>query len=188
MTNKPWALSLCAFFAGLALASLTVTAQEGRLRLDHLNHLAKTATESVEVNLDQEALRALTKLMSLSERDKDHLANSLTRLSGVSVRGYQFDAENQYSPNDIEAVRAQLGADWTRVALVNERDGSRDEVYMKYGTDEINAYTVISTKPKNICVINVVGQMRLEEMSVLDRNFGISNCGKWRDRNKSKSR
>lgn len=188
MTNKRWSLLLVAFLVGLALASFAVAAQESRLRLDHLNRLASTATEIVEVNLDQEALRALTKLMVLTERDKTRLENSLSGLSGVYVRGYQFDQEGQYSPNDIETVRSQLNGDWTRIAQVGGRDGSHDEVYLKYGNDEISAYTVISTKPKNICVINVVGQMKLDEIGALDREFGISNCGKWRERNKSKSR
>lgn len=169
------------------MASFAAAAQEAKLRLDHLNHLAGNATETIEVSLDQQALRFLAKLASLSGRDKDRLENSVTKLTGVYVRGYEFENEGQYSSGDVEAIRNQMRSNWTRIAKVGGRNGSNDEVYMKYGNDGIAAYTLLSTKPKNICVINVVGQMNLDEIELFNREFDISNCGKWRDRRKSKS-
>ncbi|MEP7340819.1 MAG: DUF4252 domain-containing protein [Acidobacteriota bacterium] len=187
MTNKRTALSLMILLCGIWLASFAASAQQERLQLDHLNRLAGRATEVVEVNLDQTALRALTKLASLSERDRTKLSETASRLKGVYVRGYEFEREGEYSPDDIETVRTQLRAPgWARIVQVGGRKGSTDEVYLKQGNGEVDAYTVISTAPKNICVINVVGPLKLDEISLLDREFGISHCGNRGERRRSK--
>lgn len=190
MTNKRLLCSLLCFICGLLVSSFAAAAQQEKLQLDHLNQLANRATEVVEVNLDQTALKALTKLTALSEgsdRDHEKLSSLSSRLRGVYVRGYEFEREGEYSPNDIEAVRLQLRAPgWSRIVQVGGRNNSYDEVYLKQGTDEVDAYAVISTAPKNICVINVIGPMKLDDIGLLDREYGISNCGKHGNRRKSR--
>jgi hypothetical protein len=191
MTNKRWVYSLFALVCGVCVSSLAAAAQQERLALDHLNRLAGQATEVVEVNLDQTALQALVKLSLLGERDRTMLGDVTSRLKGVYVRSYEFEREGEYSPEDIETVRAQLRAPgWARIVQitgqVGGRDGSADEVYLKQGGGGVDAYAVISTAPKNICVINVVGPLKLNEINVLDREFGISNCGKRGERHRSK--
>src|SRR5690242_16665227 len=101
MTNKRWLYALLAFVCGVTVSSLTAAAQQERLELDHLNRLAGQATEVVEVNLDQTALRALVKLSMLGERDQTMLGDVTSRLKGVYVRSYEFEREGEYSPEDI---------------------------------------------------------------------------------------
>jgi len=186
MTNKRIALSLMVLLCAMLLP-FAVAAQQEKLQLDHLNRLASRAIEAVEVNLDQTALQALTKLAFLSERDRTMLSDTTSRLKGVYVREYEFEREGEYTPDDIEAVRTQLRAPgWARIVQVGDRNGSADEVYLKQGNGEVDAYTVISTAPKNICVINVVGPLKLDEIGLLDREFGISHCGKHGERRRSK--
>ncbi|HEX9003015.1 MAG TPA: DUF4252 domain-containing protein [Blastocatellia bacterium] len=194
MTNKRFLGLLLCFVCGLLVSSfafpLTGAAQQEKLRLDHLHQLANRATEVVEVSLDQTALKALTKLTALSEgsnRDREKLSGLTSRLRGVYVRGYEFEREGEYSPNDIEAVRLQLRAPgWTRIVQVGGRNNSYDEIYLKQGNDEVDAYAVISTAPKNVCVINVIGPMRVDDIRLLDREYGISNCGRHGNRRKSR--
>lgn len=194
MTNKRFFLSLVCFVCGLLVSSLAFplagAAQQEKLQLDHLNRLATRATEVVEVSLDQTALKALTKLTAFSDRDHEKLSGLTSQLRGVYVRGYEFEREGEYSPSDIEAVRQQLRAPgWTRIVQVGGRNNSYDEVYLKQGNDEVDAYAVISTAPKNVCVINVIGPMKLpmlDDIGLLDREYGISNCGKHGNRRKSK--
>ncbi len=193
MTNKRFLRSLLCFVCGLVSSfafPLAGAAQQEKLQLDHLNQLATRATEVVEVSLDQTALKALTKLTALSasrDRDREKLSGLSSRLRGVYVRGYEFEREGEYSPNDIEAVRLQLRAPgWTRIVQVGGRNNSYDEVYLKQGTDEVDAYAVISTAPKNVCVINIIGPMKLDDIGLLDREYGISNCGKHGNRRRSK--
>lgn len=187
MTNKRLALSLVIFVCGVLLYSFAAAAQQEKLQLDHLNKLSSRAAEVVEVNLDQTALQALTKLTAFSERDRAKWKDLTSSLRGVYVRGYEFEREGEYSSEDIEIIRTQLRTPgWGRVAQVGGRDGSTDEVYLKQGSGELDAYAVISTAPRKICVINVVGPMKLDEIGLLDREFEISNCGKHGNRRRSK--
>jgi len=187
MTNKRTALSRTVLLCGMLLVPFAAAAQQERLQLDHLNRLAGRATEVVEVNLDQTALQALTKLLLLGEHDRTKLGDLPSRLGGLYVREYEFEREGEYSPDDIETVRAQLRAPgWARIVQVGGRNGSADEVYLKQGSGEVDAYAVISTAPKNICVVNVVGPLKLDEIGLLDREFGISHCGKRGERRRSK--
>ncbi len=195
MTNKPFLRSLvffaCALLVSSLASSLAGAAQQEKLRLDHLNALAGRATEVVEISLDETALKALTKLTMLSDRDRDRLLGLDSRIRGVYVRGYEFERDGEYSPQDIEAVRLQLRTpDWTRIVQVskqaNGRDNSYDEVYLKQGKDDLAAYAFVSTAPKKVCIVNVIGPMRLDDVSALDREFGISNCGKHGNRRQSK--
>ena len=191
MTNKSFLRSLvffaCALLVSSLASSLAGAAQQEKLRLDHLNTLAGRATEVVEVSLDETALKALTKLTMLSDRNRDRLLGMDSRIRGVYVRGYEFERDGEYSPQDIEAVRLQLRTpDWTRVVQVSGRDNSYDEVYLKQGKDEVAAYAYVSTAPKKVCIVNVIGPMRLEDISTLDREFGISKCGKHGNHRKTK--
>lgn len=187
MTNKRLLLSLVIALCGVLLTLLTAAAQQERLQLDSLNRLAGRATEAVEVDLDQTALRAVAKLTALSDRDREKWGALASNLRGVYVRGYEFEREGEYSPTDIEAVRAQLQAPvWTRIVQVGGRNGSNDEVYLKQGAARIDAYAVISTTPKKICVINVIGPTNLDEMGLLDREFDFSHCGKRHERRPKK--
>ena len=187
MTSKHFARSLVLFLCGLLVSSFAAAAQQEKLQLDHLNRLADRASEVVEVSLDQTALHALTRLAAFTDRDLERLSGLTARLRGVYVRGYEFEREGEYSPNDIEAIRLQLRTPgWTRIVQVSGRNNSYDEIYLKQGKDEVDAYAVVSTAPKNICVINVIGPMRMDDIGLLDREYGISNCGKHGNRRRSK--
>lgn len=187
MTNKRTTVSIAVFLSVVLIASFAASAQQEKLQLDHLNRLSVVASEAVEVNMDQPAVQALNKLMTLNERERARLSGMTSRLRGIYVRGYEFEREGEYSQDDIEIIRNQLRSPgWTRVVQVGGRNGSRDEVYLKQGNQEIDAFAVVSTSARNICVINLVGQLNLDDIGLLDRELNISNCGKWNGRRRSK--
>jgi len=187
MTNKRWIVSLVVFLCGALMASFAAAAQQDKLQLDHLNRLSATASEVVEVNMDQPAVQVLNKLMTLNDRERARLNGMTSRLRGIYVRGYEFEREGEYSSNDIEIVRNQLRAPgWNRIVQVGGRNGSVDEVYLKQANQEVDALAVISASARNICVINLVGQLNLDDIGLLDRELNISNCGKWNGRRRSK--
>ena len=152
-------------------------AQDARLRLDHLDRLAARATESVEVTMNDVQVQFLRRLVSLGESDRSKLKGLLSKLKGVYVRGYEFARDGEYSDGDIEEVRAQLRSPgWERIVEVRNRNGG-DEVFFMPGNDEIAGFAAISTGPRKVCVINIIGPMDLDEMTLLDREFHLTRCG-----------
>jgi len=153
-------------------------AQDARLRLDHLDRLAARATESVEITMNDVQVQFLRKLVSLSESDRSRLKGLMSKLKGIYVRGYEFSQDGEYSDADIEEIRAQLRAPgWEQIVEVRNRNNGGDEVFFMPRDGEIAGFAAISTGPRKVCVINIVGPMDLDEMAQLDREFHLTRCG-----------
>jgi hypothetical protein len=152
-------------------------AQDARLRLDRLDRLSARATESVEITMNDVQVQFLRKLVSLSESDQSKLKGLLSKLKGVYVRGYEFARDGEYSDSDVEEIRAQLRSPgWERIVEVRSRNKS-DEVFFMPRKDEIAGFAAVSTGPRKVCVINIVGPMDMDEMALLDREFHLTRCG-----------
>jgi hypothetical protein len=161
------------FYCGPAVAR----AQDARLRLDHLDRLAARATESVEITMNDVQVQFLRKFVSLGESERSKLKGLLSKLKGVYVRGYEFARDGEYSDVDIEEVRSQLRSPgWERIVEVRNGSGG-DEVFFMPRDDEIAGFAAISTEPRKVCVINIVGPIDLDEMALLDREFNLTRCG-----------
>jgi uncharacterized protein DUF4252 len=163
----------------LLCAAPSTRAQDARLRLDHLDRLAANAVESVEITMNDIQVQFLKRVVSLSEPDQSKLKTLLSKLKGIYVRGYEFARDSEYSAADIEEIRAQLRSPgWERIVEVRKRNGgdSGDEVFLMPRNDEIAGFASISTGPRKICVINIVGQMDLSEMALLEKEFHVTHC------------
>ena len=153
--------------------------QDARLQINHLDKLAARASESVEITMNDVQAQFLGKLVSLSRSDQSKIKGLLSKLKGIYVRSFEFAQDGEYSDADIEAIRAQLRAPgWERIVEARNRNSSSDEVYFMPRNDEVAGFAAISTEPRKVCVINIVGPMDLEELSLLDREFHLTSCGK----------
>ncbi len=153
-------------------------AQHARLRLDHLDRLAARAAESVEITMNDVQIQFLSRLVSLGESEHSKLKGLVSKLKGVYVRGYEFARDGAYSDSDIEEVRAQLRSPgWERIVEAHKRNGGA-EVFFMPRADEIAGFAAISTEPRKVCVINIVGPMDMGEMALLDREFHLMRCGR----------
>jgi hypothetical protein len=179
MNTKPVATGGSAALLALLLfcAAPATRAQDARLRLDHLDSLAARAIESVEISMNDAQVQFLRKLVSLSESDQSKLKALLSKLKGIYIRGYEFARDSEYSDGDIEEIRAQLRSPgWERIVEVHNRDRG-DEVFFMPHNDEIAGFATISTAPRKVCVINIVGPMDMSEMALLEREFHLTRCG-----------
>jgi hypothetical protein len=164
-------------------AVLSARAQDARLQVNHLDRLAATATETVDINLDNGGLNFVAKMLTLSGREQTKIRDLMLRLKGIYVRGYEFEREGEYSAADVEIVRAQLRPPlWRRIVEVRDRNGESTEAYFLPQGDLIGGMALLTAKPKQLCVINVVGALDLEEYSWLEKEFSLSHCGKTSDR------
>ena len=174
MTNKLWLAAL--LLVGCSVVALSY-AQEARLRVDQLNYLSSRAKESVDVTMERPAVQLLAKLTALDAREQNRFRELAQRIQGVYVRAFEFEREGEYSASDVESVRAQLRS-WQRLALLRERGGESNEVYYVTRNDVMEGMAVITAEPRRLCVANIVGQMTLDDLSLLDREFGVTSCGK----------
>ncbi|MGH9766168.1 MAG: DUF4252 domain-containing protein [Blastocatellia bacterium] len=161
----------------LFCAAVATPAQDARLQINHLDKLAARASESVEITMNDVQVQFLRKLVSLSQSDQSKLKGLLSKLKGIYVRGFEFAQDGEYSEADIEAIRAQLRSPgWERIVEVRNRN-SGDEVFFMPRNGEIAGFAAISTGPRKVCVINIVGPMDMDEMALLDREFHLMRCG-----------
>jgi hypothetical protein len=98
-------------------SNATPPPDEARLRIDNLEKLASKAAEVVDVTLDQSMLQLAARFMSdRRSQDEAEARELIKQLKGVYVKSFEFDKEGEYSLSDVEAIRTQLHAPWSRIA------------------------------------------------------------------------
>ena len=173
--TKSGRLQVC-FAVALALgAPAAVFAQPAPLQLDHLNKLAGQAHEVVDVTVDSTMLQMASGLMSGDKGKEDAAVKSMIAgLKGVYVKSYEFDREGAYTDADVETVRAQLKAPWSRIVNINSRDDrSRTEIYMWRENDQPGGLAIVVAEPKELTIVNIVGKIDLAQLAGLKGILGI---------------
>jgi hypothetical protein len=167
---KIFALSLV-----LACAALTTMAQNGKLEISGLDHLADKASETVDVNMDERLLQMSAKFLSSKDSDEAKIKEIIAGLKGIYVKNFSFDKEGDYTQGDIESIRSQLkGPGWTRFIQVHSRkDGDNVEVYVMTLGDQIQSLAILDFEPKELTVVNIVGPVDIDKLSQLEGQFGI---------------
>src|ERR1044072_7842122 len=111
----------------LIIASAFVAkAQDTRLQLASLDHLAAKASQTVDVNVDERLMKLAAKLFSDKDEDERVIKKLITGLKGIYVKSFEFETDGQFVAADLEPIRAQLrGAGWTRmVNVVSKKEGN----------------------------------------------------------------
>src|SRR5689334_23236859 len=117
---------------GLILAAaLVAQAQDSRIQMSSLDHLAAKASQTVDVNIDERLVRIAAKLLSDKDEDEREAKKLVTGLKGIYVKSFEFDNSGEYTQADVEAIRAQLrGPNWSRLVNVTSRKEGNLEVYL----------------------------------------------------------
>jgi hypothetical protein len=170
------------FLLNIALFVMTATVlgQEGRLQISHLDKLAAKAEESVDVNLDGALLQIASKFLSDKKQDEAAVKSLLAGIKGIYVRSFEFNAEGEYTKEDILAIRSQIQSPaWTRMVGVKSKKDREDvEIFMKTEAGgKIGGLAIICAEPKELTVVNIVGSLDLEKLSSLEGQFGIPEMG-----------
>ncbi len=173
MPRTPLLVALLVIIPGL-----TARAQDPRIQLTHLDHLATRANETVDVNIDERLILLAAKLFDEKDEDQAQIKKLVVGLKGIYVKSFEFDNDNEYSNADVETIRAQLRSPaWTRlVNVISKREGNV-EVYVSLAGADVNGVTVISAEPRELTVVNIVGPVDLEKLAKLEGNLGIPDLG-----------
>ena len=166
----PAAVLMCAILPGLGLA------QPARLQLNNLDKLNNKAAEVNDVTLDGALLELASKFLDAShDPDAAQVKEVLQGVKGIYIKSFEFDEPDQYSQADVDAIRAQLAAPgWTRIVESrSRRSREHDEIYVMKQGDNISGLVVLVAETRELTVVNLVGNIDVNKLSLLEGHFGI---------------
>ena len=150
---------------------------EPELNLPNFSHLRLKATDSVDVTLDGFLMRVARKFAASQAAGEAHdeALALLQDIKSVRVRNFTFDSDNAYSKADIDSVRKQLQAPgWSALVQVHRRESNEDvDVYVCLEDDKVKGLAVIASEPREFTIVNIVGSIDLDKISMLEGEFGI---------------
>jgi hypothetical protein len=168
-----------------AIGLLAAPADTGLPAMDW-EKIAKNASERTEVTLDGPLLKSVAGFVAQDKKDAADLETLLTGLEGIYVHAYEFDEDNAYPRDDIEALRSHLGKNhWGRIVQSIDRDaGENTEIYLKNlsSSSDISGLFIVSTAKRELTVVHIVGKLKAEDAGKLSGILGIPNLDAGKDR------
>lgn len=157
---------------------LVVQAQDSRLQLTSLDHLAAKANQTVDVSVDDRLMKMAAKLLSDKDADEREVKKLVEGLKGIYVKSFEFETEGQYTAADLETIRTQLrGPGWTRLVNVTSKKEGNLEVYLLFNGDAVGGLAVLHSDLKEFTVVNIVGPVDLDKLAKLEGQFGVPELG-----------
>ena len=169
--------ALIAFLLVLAPV-LSAKAQDPRIQMGSLDHLAAKASQTVDVNIDERLMRIAAKVFSDKDEDEREVKKLVAGLKGVYVKSFEFESVGQYADTDVETIRTQLRAPgWTRLVNVTSKKEGMLEVYLLFNGDIVGGLAVLHTDDKELTVVNIVGPVDLDKLAKLEGQLGVPELG-----------
>lgn len=161
------------------LGAGTASAQGPRLQLDNLSRLSTLASQSTDITLDPAMLQLAGNFLSAANPDTAAIKKLISGLTSVNVKSFQFDREGAYTIADIDAVRRQLKAGWTRLVATESKAAEQlkemVEIYAFREGDRSTGLAIVVAEPRELTVVNIVGPIDLSQLAALQGQFGIPN-------------
>jgi hypothetical protein len=165
---------LIAFTVTLALA---IPASAQRINLDFPG-LADRADEVVDVTLDATMLRLASKFFTGNDQEEREIRDMISGLQGIYVRSYSFSKEGQYDRALVERIKSQLGTSWKPLVTVRSKTKENVNIMADVRGDKINGLVIIAAEPRELTVVNIVGNIDIDRLSKLEGEFGIPRFSK----------
>jgi hypothetical protein len=188
---KTWINVLAALLLAGPGWSQTPPLAKGQLRLPQFAALTDRATESVTVTLDPQLLGLACRFLDSEDPEQAAARKLCTSLTGIYVVKYSFDSDYIYPKVDIDGVRKQLSAPgWSRLVEARSRKDQTDvDVYVLIDGGKARSLAIIASEPREFAIVNIVGNIDLEQLHALEGNFGVPKLeletGKKKDVEKS---
>ncbi len=153
-------------------------AQDSRIQMGSLDHLAAKASQTVDVNIDERLMHVAAKMLSDHDADEREVKKLVAGLKGIYVKSFEFDNDGQYTATDIEAIRTQLRAPgWSRLVNVTSKKEGNLEVYLLLNGEQIGGLAVLHIDDRELTVVNLVGPVDLDKLAKLEGQFGVPELG-----------
>ncbi len=160
------------------LSAFAAKAQDARIQMASLDHLASKASQTVDVNIDERLMQVAAKIFSDQKADEKEIKELINGLKGIYVKSFEFENDGQYTDADVESIRSQLrGPAWSRLVNVTSKKDGNIEVYLLLNGAQIGGLAVLSTDDRELTVVNIVGPVDLEKLAKLEGQFGVPELG-----------
>lgn len=173
-TLKQWLLPLILITvvpAGLA-AEDDIRDHPGYVDFTSLTAIANTEP-TVEVSLKAPLLNLITNLIRNTD---DDAAEFISKLRRVTVNVFKTDTiDVDEIAESMTVIAAELDADgWERVIRVRDGEDHVD-VYFRLSEDAeiIYGITIMVAEPGDTVLVNIVGEISVDDISALGRRFNI---------------
>lgn len=162
----------------IAASAVATRAQDSRLQLNSLDHLAAKASQSVDVNIDERLMRIASKVLSDEDAEEREVKKVVAGIKGIYVKRFEFETDGQYTSGDVETIRTQLrGPGWTRLVNVMSKKEGNLEVYLLMNGEQVGGLAVLSSDVRELTVVNIVGPVDLDKLAKLEGQFGVPELG-----------
>lgn len=159
--------------AALALIVAVLPAGAQQLQLPDLSKLTPLAADVVDLSVDQALLGLASGFLS-GEGDAEVKA-LIGGLKGIYVKSLQFDRDGAFDPAVLEQLRSQLNTgNWSRLVTARSaKDRSDVGVYLWRQNGKAGGLAVLTSGPRELTIVNIVGTIDLEQLSKLQGKFGV---------------
>ena len=167
-------MKIAGVFALVLWLGVPAWAQSGpQIKMD-LQQLEDSADKVVIVNLEGKSLEG-GKILLLKKGVTEPLKKLLSGLKGIYVRRFWFRRGKSYKSEDVDPIREQMTKPgWISVVNVKDRGKSQTiSVYSYVEDEEVAGVTVVSEDKQEVTVVNIVGPVDIETLSLLGEGVGI---------------
>lgn len=163
--------------AALAFAAPAFSQVKGQLLLPEFASLAEKASESVNVTLDSTLLSMGCRFLNANDPDQADAKKLCNGLLGIYVRSYKFDSDFAYPKADVAGVRRQLsGPGWSRIVeAISHKENTNVDVFVLVDGGKARGLGIIASEPRAFTIVNIVGNIDLEQLHDLEGKFGVPN-------------
>ncbi len=163
-------------FALLSLPALAL-AQTGRLQLPDFSQLERQASDSTTVTIEPWLLSLAIHFVHDDNADAAHLKDLLHRISHVYVHSFEFAGNHSYSMSDIDSLRQQLRSpEWQRLVQTHSSKEQEDvDIFLAVQDSRTKGLAIIVTEPHELTVVNIVGDISIDDLPKLGAHLGIPN-------------
>ena len=176
MKNRIAALFLAAALTAPALV-VPALAQNSPLPLPSPveKELAARASDVTEVTLGKNMLAFAAQFMKGKDDDEAATRHLIEGLDGIYVRDYEFDKEDQYSPDQIESLRKYFETpEWSPIVHVRERkSGESTDVLVKMVNGENKGMFILDAEPKELTIVLILGPINIDQLGRLHGIGGL---------------
>lgn len=137
-----------------------------------LDKLGRNAKESANISLDENTIRLGASLFG-GDKDAKPLADALKAITGIVVRSFEFDRDEQYNPKDLEPVRAYFQSlNWSKIVHVKSGKES-SEIYLNASSGKTGGVAILTAEPRQVVVVYIAGTISVEQLGALSGKMGI---------------